>query len=239
MRADLWFLLLLAVAPGAYAWWSGRAIRRSLDDPALPELLLARQRRIVQVTTVAIIASAFMTAPVGFSIVALFGVLAAQYPIRRAVYGDSWSFGQYVRYTSFSFVAFGGLWLFPLIMTGIVVQVVQAWMPEPSTNQILLGLALGIVASAVYLVWHRNFVRVWLALHQASPLDAAGPHAALLPRFRAVLERAGARLPVHPTVHRYGAPGGQVVNAAALCSLNVRAVAMSDTLLANLDADEA
>jgi hypothetical protein len=40
-------------------------------------------------------------------------------------------------------------------------------------------------------------------------------------------------------VHRYGAPGGQVVNAAALCSLNVRAVAMSDTLLANLDADEA
>ena len=124
-------------------------------------------------------------------------------------------------------------------MSGIVVQVVQAWMPETSATQIMLGLALGIVASAVYLVWHRNFVRVWLTLHQASPLDAGSPHAALLPRFRAVLERAGARLPVHPTVHRYGAPGGQVVNAAALCSLNVRAVAMSDTLLANLDADEA
>jgi hypothetical protein len=67
-----------------------------------------------------------------------------------------------------------------------------------SANQILLGLALGIVASAVYLVWHRNFVRVWLALHQGSPLDAAGPHAALLPRFRAVLERAGTRLPGTP-----------------------------------------
>jgi Zn-dependent protease with chaperone function len=124
-------------------------------------------------------------------------------------------------------------------MSGIVVQLVQAWMPETSATQIMLGLALGVVASAVYLVWHRSFVSVWLALHQASPLDAASPHAALLPRFRAVLERAGARLPVHPTVHRYGAPGGQVVNAAALCSLNRRAVAMSDTLLANLDADEA
>ncbi|HKP14991.1 MAG TPA: M48 family metallopeptidase, partial [Gemmatimonadaceae bacterium] len=239
MRVDHWFLLLLAVAPAAYTWWSGRAIRRSLDDPTLPDLLLARQRRIVQVTVVAIIASAFTTSAAAFTLVALLGVLAAQYPIRRAVYGDTWSFAQYVRYTSFSFVAFGGLWLFPLIMTGIVVQLVQAWMPEQSAKQIMLGLALGIVAAAVYLVWHRSFVRVWLVLHQASPLDERSPHAALLPRFRAVLERAGARLPVHPTTHRYGAPGGQVVNAAALCSLNVRAVAMSDTLLANLDADEA
>ena len=239
MRVEYCFLLLLAGAPGGYAWWSGRAIRRSLDDPTLPDLLLARQRRIMQVTVVAIIASAFMASAVAFTLVALFGVLAAQYPIRRAVYGDSWSFGQYVRFTSFSFIAFGGLWLFPLIMAGIVVQLVQAWMPAASAKQIMLGLALGVAASVVYLVWHRSFVRVWLALHQASPLDAGGPHAALLPRFRAVLERAGARLPVHPAVHRYGAPGGQVVNAAALCSLNVRAVAMSDTLLANLDADEA
>ena len=78
MRIDLWFLLLLAGAPAAYAWWSGRAIRRSLDDPTLPDLLLARQRRMVQVTLVAIIASAFVAAPVvGVSIVALFGVLAA------------------------------------------------------------------------------------------------------------------------------------------------------------------
>src|SRR6187402_2312974 len=174
MRADLWFLLLLAGAPAAYAWWSGRAIRRSLDDPTLPDLLLARQRRIMQVTLVAIIASAFMASAAAFTLVAVLGVLAAQYPIRRAVYGDTWSFGQYVRYTSFSFVAFGGLWLFPLIMTGFVVQVVQAWVPEPSASRILLGLALGIAASAVYLVWHRNFVRVWLALHQASPLDDAG-----------------------------------------------------------------
>ena len=239
MRIDLWFLLLLAAAPAAYTWWSGRAIRRSLDDPTLPDLLLARQRRMIHVTLVAVIASVFVTAPLAFGLVAVLGVLAAQYPIRRAVYGDTWSFAQYLRFTSFSFIAFGGLWLFPLIMSGIVVQLVTAWMPERSANQIMVGLALGVVASAVYLVWHRNFVRVWLELHQASPIDEASPHAALLPRFRAVLERAGARLPVHPTAHRYGAPGGQVVNAAALCSLDVRAVAMSDTLLANLDADEA
>src|SRR5688500_4506344 len=113
---------------------------------------------MMQATLVADIASAFATAPVvGFAIVALIGVLAAQYPIRRTVYGDSWSFAQYLRFTSFSFIAFGGLCLFPLIMSGVVVQVVQAWMPAPSTKQIMLGLALGVAASAGYLVWHRTF----------------------------------------------------------------------------------
>jgi len=239
MRVDLWFLLALAAAPAAYAWWSGRAIRRAIDDPTLPELLLARMRRIVQVTLVVIIASAFMTAPTGFSLVALFGVLAAQYPIRRAVYGDTWSFWQYVRFTGFSWIAFGGLYLFPFVASGIVVQLVRASMPEPSVRQTMLGLALGVVAAVVYLVWSRNFTRVWLALHRATPLDANGVHAPLLPRFRAVLERAGTRLPTRPSVHRYGVPGGQVVNALALCALHGRAVAMSDTLLASLDADEA
>jgi Zn-dependent protease with chaperone function len=239
MPVDYWFLLLLAAAPGAYAWWSGRAIRRAIDDPALPELLLARLRRIAQVTLVVIIASAFMTAPSVFSAIALLGVLAAQYPVRRAVYGDTWPFWQYVRYTSFSWIAFGGLWLFPFIASGVVVQIVQAWMPEPSNQQTMLGLALGAVAATVYLVWHRNFTHVWLALHHASPLDAARVHAPLRPRFQGVLARAGARLPVHPTVYRYGVEGGRIVNAVALCSLHGRAVAMSDTLLASLDADEA
>jgi Zn-dependent protease with chaperone function len=233
------FVLLLAAAPATYAWWSGLAMRRAIDDPALPELLLARARRIVQVTLVVIVASAFLAAPSGFSVVVLLGVLAAQYPIRRAVYGDTWSFWQYVRFTSFGWIAFGGLWLFPFIAAGAVVELVQAWMPEPSPRQTMLGLALGVVAATVYLVWHRHFTRVWLALHHASPLDATGVHAPLIPRFHAVLERAGARLPVHPAAYRYGMPGGQIVNAVALCSLNERAVAMSDTLLANLDADEA
>ena len=233
------FLLLLAAAPATYAWWSGRAMRRAIDDPALPELLLARLRRIVHVTLVVIIASAFVTAPSGFSVIVLFGVLAAQYPIRRTVYGDTWSFWQYAKFTSFGWIAFGGLWLFPFIAAGAVVELVRAYLPEPSPRQTMLGLALGVIAAVVYLVWHRYFTRVWLALHHASPLDASGAHAPLLPRFHAVLERAGARLPVHPTAHRYGVPGGQIINAVALCSLNERAVAMSDTLLANLDADEA
>jgi len=239
MGVELWLLVPLAAAPAIYTWWTGRAIVRSIDDPALPELLLARQRRIVQVTLVAIIAAAFSTAPTGFGLVVLLGVLAAQYPVRRTVYGDTWPFWQYARFTTFSWIAFGGLWLFPLIASALVVQIVRAWIPDPSSRQTMLGLALGVAASVTYVVWSRRFPRVWLALHQATPIDASTGRAALLPRFHAVMERAGDRLSSRPTIHRYGAPGGQVVNAAALCSLHGRAVAMSDTLLANLDDDEA
>ena len=230
-----WFVASLAIAPAAYAWWSGRAIQRSIDDPALPELLLARQKRLVHVTLVAIIASVFMSAPTGFSLVVLLFAVAANYPVRRTVYGDSWSLWQYVRFTSFSAIAFIGLWLYPLIVSGIAVQLARAWIETPSTRQTMLGLALGVVAAILYLIWLRHFTPVWLALHQASPLGA--DRESLLPRFAAVLERA--RLDGRPTVHRYGAPGGQIVNAAALCSLQARAVAMSDTLLEQLDDDEA
>ncbi|HKH94665.1 MAG TPA: M48 family metallopeptidase [Gemmatimonadaceae bacterium] len=238
MLIILWMQALLAAAPVAYAWWSSRAIARSLDDPTLPDLLLARQRRVAQVALVVIIALVMQSAPAGFSVAVVLGVLVAHYPVRRTVYGDTWSLWQYLRFTTFSAIAFAGLWLFPLIASVIVVKITRAWIPEPSTQQTGLGLALGIVAAVVYLIWHRHFVPVWLALHQATPLDA-NANGSLLARFAAVLDRAGSRLDGRPTIHRYGAVGGQVVNAAALCSLPARAVAMSDALLVRLDEPEA
>jgi Zn-dependent protease with chaperone function len=237
MRADHLMMVLLAAAPAVYAWWSGRSLRRSIDDPALPDLLLARQQRVMQVTLVVIIAGALLPTPTGFGIAIVLAVMAAQYPIRRGLYGDTWSLWQYLRFTTFSAIAFVGLWLFPLIASLIVVQIARAWIPEPSTSQIALGFVLGVVAAVVYLVWHHYFVPVWLSLHQATPIDAR-TSGSLLARFDAVLDRAGSRLAGRPTVHRYGAEGGQVINAAALCSLRTRAVAMSDALLAGLDEEE-
>src|SRR5215210_7373953 len=154
MRADQWMMVLLAAVPAVYAWWSGRSLRRSIDDPALPDLLLARQQRVMQVTLVVIIAVALLPAPTGLGIVIVLAVVAAQYPTRRGLYGDTWSLWQYLRFTTFSAIAFVGLWLFPLIGSMVVVQIARAWIPEPSTSQIALGFVLGIVAAVVYLVWH-------------------------------------------------------------------------------------
>jgi len=46
------FAAALALAPGAYGWWSGRRLAARPDDPALPELLLARTQRLVQMYAV-------------------------------------------------------------------------------------------------------------------------------------------------------------------------------------------
>ena len=34
---------LVALVPAAVTWWTGEALRRRLDDPALPERLLRRR----------------------------------------------------------------------------------------------------------------------------------------------------------------------------------------------------
>jgi hypothetical protein len=41
MRLELLLVALLILTPAAYAWWSGRRILRSIDDPAFAELLRA------------------------------------------------------------------------------------------------------------------------------------------------------------------------------------------------------
>jgi hypothetical protein len=42
------FLALVALAPGLRTWWTGRRLVTLATDPALPELLMARQQRLVR-----------------------------------------------------------------------------------------------------------------------------------------------------------------------------------------------
>ena len=48
---DMLTFLSLAVAavPGVFAWWTGRQLVARRDDPALPERIVARANRLVQV----------------------------------------------------------------------------------------------------------------------------------------------------------------------------------------------
>ena len=48
------FVVLIALAPGIVSWWSGRRLEGATDDPALPELLLARSQRIVPIIATAL-----------------------------------------------------------------------------------------------------------------------------------------------------------------------------------------
>jgi Zn-dependent protease with chaperone function len=239
MRPEPLLVALIVTAPAAYAWWSGRRILRSLDDPALAELLQARRRRISQVAVGAIAVSAFAGASLVWTVPMLVGLLVAQYPLRRAVFGDEWSLAQFVAYCTASFVAGGGLLMFALLTPTLMAHLVRDRIPGTTRASFALALGLGALCGIVVLAWYRWFTRIWLRLHRASPLERDAAHASLLPRLDAVLDRAGDRLSRRPSIHRYGAKGGNIANAIALCSLHEPAVAMSDTLLATLDADEA
>jgi len=228
---------LLVVMPAAYAWWSGRKIVRSLDDRALAELLQARQRRVSQVTVFSVGVSLLAVGALP-AILALPGLLVAQYPVRRAVYGEEWSLPQYVAYTIRSSVANAGLVIFALLAPTQLARGVRAWIPGATLASVALALGTGALCAILVLVWNRWFTRIWLWLQRGSPLEADAAHAALLPRLHAVLDRAADRLSRRPSIHRFGVKGGRIVNAFALPSLYEPAVAIGDTLLDTLDADE-
>lgn len=230
-------VVLLVAAPAAYAWWSGRRILRSLDDPALAELLQTRQRRMAQVTVFAAVVSGFAAGPLVASL-ALIGVLVAQYPIRRTVFGDDWSLFQYITSSIASFVASAGLLVFALLAPAQVARLARARLPGTTLGTYGLALALGAGCAIVVLIWQRWFTRIWLWLNRGSPLETDVAHAALLPRLDAVLDRAADRLARRPSIHRFGGKGGRIANAFAIPSRHEPAVGMSDTLLETLDADE-
>ena len=53
---DMWTFVSLAAAalPGIVAWWTGRRLLARRDDPALPERIVARSYRLVQLTAGAV-----------------------------------------------------------------------------------------------------------------------------------------------------------------------------------------
>ena len=168
----------------------------------------------------------------------LVALVAAQYPLRRAVYGEEWSIVQYVAYSISSFVGALGLQLFALAGPTVSAQLVRDWIPGPTRASYELALVLGVFCAIEFLDWSRWLATIWLWLHRASPLERDAAHAALLPRLHAVMDRAGDRLTRRPSIHRYGVKGGLIPNAFALPSLHEPVVAIGDTLLDTLDADE-
>jgi Zn-dependent protease with chaperone function len=224
---------ILALAPGIYAWWTGRALLARVEDPAFPELLLARAQRRAHIATAAAVASAFIPGTQWLWAFPVFVValLVGGFPFRRTLYGETWSVVAYLRYALFGFVGMAGFWLTLAFAPLLIFTLVDGWTlgASPFHGAVILGaiFAAGLVA------WEYAYPLLWLALHRASPL----PRADLEPRFDDVVRRSGvAKRP--PRVFRYGASGAYVMNAIALPSVRQPRVAFGDTLLELLTPDE-
>lgn len=89
---------LLALLPGAYAWWTGRWLVRLRDDAALPERLQARGTRLAQLVGVAFAVTAILWPSSLLWAVPLLwlGLGVGSFPARRVLFEERWTLAEYL-----------------------------------------------------------------------------------------------------------------------------------------------
>ena len=220
---------LLAVVPAAVSWWLARRLIHKGDDPALPELLESRQRTTIRAVAVAAaLMLVFGGVQAAWGIPLLIALLiAAAYPLRTRLLGETWGFGGYLWHTTLSIVGGFGFW----IALAYAPSVVRWVLHVAGAERWWVAIAAAAVVAGVLLAWEAWYPRFWLWAHAAKPLVRPD----LMPRFDAIVQRAGT---VVPAVYSVGPKGSRFVNAVALPSVRRPAVAMGDALLDLLDPDE-
>ncbi len=216
------FVVLVALAPGVASWWSGRRLEGATNDPALPELLLARSQRIVPIIATALALLIVFGGGhlyLGLTIVCA-SLLASGYPLRRALGIEVSGFGRYLWRSFKSIVGSVGFW----ILLALTPQIVLALEPRFRPAALLLFPLL--------LLWERWYARLWLWLHDSAPFSSD----VLAPRIATIVERAGIRA---PALYRIGAPDARFTNAFAFPALDQSAIGLGNTLIELLEPDEA
>ena len=182
---------------------------------------MAHQRRNGMLLAAAFVASAMAepralpwTAPLLFST-----VVAAGYPLRRAIYGETWSFTAYLSFFHRLTIGVFGVW----IVLGV--------MPALAAMAGRFDWIVGAIAAGLVVAWDRHYSRVLRYLLRCRPLEE-GP---LLARCRQLATQCSQP---GPLFLRADLHGGAVANALALPSLRGNAVLFTDTLLERLDEDE-
>ena len=195
------------------------------DDPALPELLESRRRATMRAVAIAAaLMILFAGAQAAWGLPLLVALLiAAAYPLRTRLLGETWGFGSYLWYTALSIIGGFGFWI--------------ALAYAPWVMQLLLGAFgkeywwVATALAALLVAWEAWYPRIWLWAHAAKPL--VRPE--LTPRFDLIVQRAAT---IVPAVYSVGPKGSRFVNAAALPSVRRPTIAMGDALLDLLEPDE-
>ena len=225
---DAVMTLIAALLPALIAWWNDRALLTKHDDPALPELMAHRRR--VSIRAIAI-AAAIMIVWGGGNVawgipLLLVSFLAAGYPLRTRILGETWGFGAYLWHTVLSILGSFGFWI-ALAWMPVIVQGISSAIG----GGLAITIAVALIVAAVMIGWESWYPQIWLRAHAAEPL--VNPE--LTPRFDEIVRRAGT---ITPSVFRVGPKGSRFVNAVALPSVRRPSVAMGTALLDLLEPDE-
>lgn len=211
----------LALAPGVYAWWIGRRLAARMDDPELPELLMAHRLRVMRAWVVG--GPVLVLVPGGgvrWELLLALSIGAGGFPLRRRLLDEQWGVVRYLLWCVRTLFAAAGLPL-AFLFTPLLIVLARPY-----------HWAAAAVALGVLLVWRRYQFRLWRWAYRAVPLDRP----ALRARFDDVVRRAGS---VVPAVYRIGPNGGRLANAFALPDPRAPAVLLGSDLLDLLDEDEA
>ena len=213
--------LLVALIPGAIRLWRDRALAGKLDDPLLPERLLARRRHHL---------TPFIFAGIGFGLlaggwglwlvpVAVLADLAAGYPLRKKLYDETWGLASYLWFFGRLTASLVGFWF---VIGGLPWSAAAFGTPYA---------VVPIAAGGVLLVWERWSGPLLRALFRTRPIQDP----ALRQSFADLVARMG--IPA-PRFEYVDLRGGAVANAVAVPSLAGSAVVFTAPLLARLQTDE-
>ncbi|MGH7303635.1 MAG: M48 family metalloprotease, partial [Candidatus Rokuibacteriota bacterium] len=218
----MWTLVSLVAAalPGVVAWWTGRQLLARRDDPALPERIVARASRLVQV----------MAAAIGVILVAgpytpwmlvlpLLSLYVGGFPAHKVLHEERRGLGHYLLSSARWWLATLGIWTLLAFTPAIISAAGPARWPVAA----LLAVAL--------VLWNMFYAQILRRVLDASPLSRDD----LAPRFAAILARARAGV---PHVLRFGFPGGRIVNAFAVPARPRGIVVFGDQLLELMEPDE-
>jgi Zn-dependent protease with chaperone function len=212
--------LALCALPGLFAWLAGRRLQRRLDDPLLPERLQRHRQQVTRVAVPAILAGLWISggSPVVPALGALW-TLCGFFPLRRAVFAESWGLLPYLDHHVRLLLALAG----PLLLVaGAPVLALSIGPP------LWIG---GLGCAVLALAWGQAAGPVLVRLLRARPLRRPDLEQQLAP------VTARARVPP-PELLETGPPGALWVNAFALLRRGRDGVLFTRSLLAEFPADE-
>jgi len=218
----MWTFVSLAAAalPGVVAWWTGRRLLVRRDDPALPERIVARSYRLVQVLAAAVSVILVVGPYTPWMLVLpLLGLYVGGFPAHKVLHEERRGLVSYLLSSARWWLATLGIWTLLAFTPAIISAAGAARWPVAA----LLAVAL--------VLWNIFYAQTLRLVLDARPLSRED----LGPRFAAIVARARA---ANPKVLRFGFPGGRVVNAFALPARQRGTVLFGDQLLELLEPDE-
>ncbi len=211
----------LALVPALFRLYRGRTMAGHAADPALPERLAGSRNTLVFVFS-SVMAALIVVWPqhLWWSIpLLLLSFLAAGWPLRRVLFGETWGLGTYLWFYTRMFVAIYGFWL---------LLIAAPWITRGAGAGMWIASA---VLAAVLIAWNEQNGHVIRFLLRARPVETPD----LLERFTAIV--SAARVP-SPRIEYVDMRGGVLVNAIALPDTEQPGVLFTSSLLERLDARE-